>query len=272
MQVCFLGCGDDHGVPRVGCECEVCLSALSPESRNYRTGPSIALRYGPSYAERVVLIDTAPEFRLQATRLGLKQFDALLLTHAHDAHILGLSALVRVQRENRSPLLVHAPAQVLDAVRERFGYLWTDKTYRRVMQFQAIEGPEDLWGLEVCPMRTDHGLGGTSHGYLLSLGNKRLAYVPDMLRDTAEVRRALENLDLLVLGASHYYEGIEMWKRSIMDIMTASELIRTVSPIQAILTHLSHTIDYTEISAEVSARLAPNISLAHDGLIVEVQE
>lgn len=56
-----------------------------------------------------------------------------------------------------------------------------------------------------------------------------------------------------------------------MDIMTASELVRTGSPSQTILTHLSHTIDHKEISAKVST-LAPNISLAHDGLIVEVQE
>ncbi len=268
MHVFFLGCGDDHGVPRVGCECGVCRNVLSPGSRNYRTGPSLALRYGPPYAERVVLIDVAPEFRLQATRLGLHQFDALLLTHAHDVHILGLSALVKVQREIQSPLRVHAPAQVLDDVRERFEYLWTDKTYRRVMQPRAIDESLDLWGLEVRPLRTDHGIGGTAFGYLLAVGGKRLAYVSDMLRATAEARQALANLDLLVLGASHYYEGIEMWKRSIMDIMAALELIREVSPSRAILTHLSHTVDYDEISARLSAR----ISLAYDGLIVEVQE
>jgi phosphoribosyl 1,2-cyclic phosphate phosphodiesterase len=94
MQLMFLGCSDEHGVPRVGCGCQVCQSVLSPGSRNYRTGPSVALRYGPPYAQRVVLIDVAPEFRLQVTNLGLHQFDALLLTHDHDAHILGLSTLV----------------------------------------------------------------------------------------------------------------------------------------------------------------------------------
>jgi phosphoribosyl 1,2-cyclic phosphate phosphodiesterase len=267
MQVLFLGCGDDHGVPRVGCGCEVCRNVLSPGSRNYRTSPSVALRYGPSYAERVVLIDVAPEFRLQATRLGLGQFDALLLTHAHDAHILGLSALAKVQRETQTPLLVHAPAQVLEDTQGRFAYLWMDRVYRRVMQSQALEEAVDLWGLEVQPLRIDHGLGGTAYGYLLRMGEVRLAYVSDMLRATAEARQALAGLDLLVLGASHYYEGIDMWKRSIMDIMAALELIRDVSPVQAILTHLSHTVDYDE----VSARLPPGISLAHDGLVVEVQ-
>jgi phosphoribosyl 1,2-cyclic phosphate phosphodiesterase len=246
----------------------VCRNVLSPGSRNYRTGPSLALRYGHSYAERVVLIDVAPEFRLQATRVGLSQFDALLLTHAHDAHILGLGSLVQAQREARSPLQVHAPAQVLDDVRTRFAYLWTDKAYRRLMLPQTVDGPLDLWGLEVHPLRVDHGVGGTAYGYLLAIGDIRLAYLSDMLQPTSEIRHALASLDLLVLGSSHYYEGIEMWKRSIMDSMAALELIREVSPVRAVLTHLSHTIDYDEISTQ----LPPNVSLAYDGLIVEVQE
>ncbi len=268
MQILFLGCSDEHGVPRLGCRCPVCSSALVPGSRNNRTGPAMALRYGPSYADRVVLIDAAPEFRLQATRLGLDQLDAVLLTHAHDAHILGLSALVTARREAGLPLPVYAPAQVLDNVRERFGHFWTDKTYRRVVQPRPIEEAADLWGLEVKPLRVDHGLGGTAYGYQLSFGSRRLVYISDMLRATAEVRQVLTGADLLVLGTSHYYEGIELWKRSVMDITTALELIREAAPAQAILTHLSHTVDYDV----VSDKLSPGISLAYDGLSVEVQE
>ncbi len=268
MQFLFLGCSDEHGVPRVGCRCPVCCSALSPGSRNSRSGPAVALRYGPAYADRVVLIDAAPEFRLQAARLEIGHLDALLLTHAHDAHILGLSALALAHREAGLPLPVYAPAQVLDNVRERFGHFWTDKAYRRVVQPRPIEGAVDLWGLVVTPLRVDHGLGGTAYGYQFSFGRRRLAYISDMLRATAEIRQALTGLDLLVLGTSHYYEGIEMWKRSVMDITAALELIREAAPAQAILTHLSHTVDYEA----VSARLPPGISLAYDGLIVEVQE
>jgi phosphoribosyl 1,2-cyclic phosphate phosphodiesterase len=268
MRLIFLGCSDEHGVPRVGCPCDVCCSIRSPTNPNYRTGPSVALHYGPSYAERLILIDAAPEFRLQVTRLGLSQFDALLLTHKHDVHILGLGSLIHAQRVTRRSLAVYAPHQVLEDVRERFGYLWTQKGYRRAMQPQAIGEVVDLWGLEARPLRVDHGVGGTAHGYVLTLGERRLAYIPDMLRATAEVRQALTRLDLLVIGAAHYHEDIDLWKRSVMDIMTALELIREVSPAQAILTHLSHTVDYKEITA----KLPPQVRLAHDGLVVEVQE
>lgn len=268
MQLIFLGCSDSKGVPRVGCECDVCRNVLSSGSRNYRTGPSAVLCYGPPYAQRVVLIDAAPEFRLQATGLSLRQFDALLLTHAHDDHILGLSALVNAQRLAERQLPIYAPEHVLDEVRKRFDYIWTDKIYRKVIQPQAIGGSVDLWGLGVRPLRVDHGMGGAAYGYLLTFGNRRLAYVSDMLRPTAETRTALTGLDLLVLGANHYYEGIEMWRRSVMDVTAALELIGEVAPTRAILTHLSHTIDYDQ----VSVKLPQHVSLAYDGLTVEVPE
>lgn len=268
MQLIFLGSSDEQGVPRVGCECEVCRNILSAGSRNYRTGPSVALRYGPPFAERVVLIDAAPEFRLQATKLGLCRFDTLLLTHAHDAHVLGLSALLNCQSETGHALPVYAPSRVLEDARERFSFWWNDKAYRRVLPVQAIDGAVDLWGLWARPLRVDHGIGGTAFGYLLSIDKRRVAYIPGILRATAELQQALTDLDLLVLGTSHYYDSTEMWKRSSMDIMTALELIRAVRPERTILTHLSHTVEYDE----VSARLSPGISLAYDGLVVEIEE
>jgi phosphoribosyl 1,2-cyclic phosphate phosphodiesterase len=268
LQLIFLGCSDGQGVPRIGCKCEVCRNVLSAGSRNYRTGPSVALRYGPSYAERTVLVDAAPELRLQATKLGLGQFDALLLTHAHDAHILGLGALLNSRFEVGQTLPVYAPPPVLDDARERFSYWWNNKTYRRVLHPKPIEEAADLWGLQARPIRVDHGIGGTAFGYLMGVGTQRLAYIPDILRATTEVQQALTGLDLLVLGANHYYDSTEMWKRSSMDIMTALELIREVRPKQAILTHLSHTVEYDE----VSARLPTGISLAYDGYVVEIEE
>jgi phosphoribosyl 1,2-cyclic phosphate phosphodiesterase len=266
MQLIFLGSSDDHGVPRAGCQCEVCENALQAGCRNHRTLPSVAVRYGPSYGERLVLVDVTPEFRLQAASQKLAPIDALLLTHAHEAHFLGLKLLLDAQRDAGQVLPLYAPQQVLDDARERLAWLWNEKSYRRLLQPESLDGSADLWGLQVNPLRLDHGLGGTAFGYILSDGDRRVAYVSDMLRATAEVRQALAGLDLLVLGASHYYEGIETWKRSVMDIIAALELIREVAPARAILTHLSHTVDYDE----VTERLPASTLLAYDGLVVEV--
>jgi phosphoribosyl 1,2-cyclic phosphate phosphodiesterase len=216
----------------------------------------------------VVLVDASPEFRLQAIKLGLSHFDALLLTHSHHARLLGLSALVNGRREAGRPLLVFAPPMVVEDSRERASYLWTEKNYRRTVQLRAIEGSLELQELQVTPIRVDHGTEGVAFGYLMELRGRRLAYIPTMLRVTSEVRQALSGLDLLVLGASHYYDDTEMWKRSVMDVVSASELIHELVPDQAILTYLSHTVEYDG----ASARLAPEIRLAYDGLIVEIPE
>ena len=268
MQLIFLGCSDEQGVPRIGCECDVCRGALSSGSRNYRTGPSVALCYGPSYAKRKLLIDAAPELRLQATKLGLRHFDALLLTHSHDVHVLGLGALLSSRFEAGGALPVYAPSRVLDDVGERFSHWWSHKAHRRIARPEPIEGEVDLWGLRVRPLRVDHGTGGAAFAYLIHTGARRLAYIPDILRATPLIQEALAELDLLVLGASHYYDSTERWKRSSMDIVTALGLIRELRPKQSILTHLSHTVDYDE----VSARLSSGICLAYDGFSVEIEE
>lgn len=266
MQLIFLGSGDDRGVPRVGCQCQVCESARQPGSRNHRTLPSVALRYGPSYGERLILIDVTPEFRVQDASQRLAPIDALLLTHAHEAHLLGLKLLLDARRDAGQALPIYAPPQVLDDTRERLSWLWNEKGTRRTFQPESLEGPADLWGLAVHPLRLDHGLGGTAYGYILSDGERRLAYLSDMLHATAEMRQALVGLDLLVLGASHYYEGIETWKRSVMDVVSALELIREVAPARAILTHLSHTVDYDGVAEQLPA----STLLAYDGLVMEV--
>src|SRR5206468_10470728 len=78
-----LGSGTSMGVPTLGCDCAVCRSA-DPHDR--RTRPSILVEYNG----RVVLIDTTPDFREQAIREHIRRLDAVLYTHTHADHILGI--------------------------------------------------------------------------------------------------------------------------------------------------------------------------------------
>ena len=82
------------GVPTLGCGCAVCTSA-DPHDRRLR--PSALVRWHDcrlrNGQERVVVIDTGPDFREQALRAGLKRVDAVLYTHSHADHILGLDDL-----------------------------------------------------------------------------------------------------------------------------------------------------------------------------------
>ena len=89
----FLGTGTSMGVPTVGCACAVCTSA---DPRDHRLRPSALLRWN-SPADparpRAVVIDTGPDFRQQALAQHLTHVDAVLYTHAHADHILGLDDL-----------------------------------------------------------------------------------------------------------------------------------------------------------------------------------
>jgi phosphoribosyl 1,2-cyclic phosphate phosphodiesterase len=177
-----------------------------------------------------------------------------------------MHTLAEAQRRIDHRIRIYAPGPVLNSVRERFGHLWSDKTYRRIWQPHVIEQEANLWSMQVRPLRINHGIGGTAYGYLLAYNGTRAAYVSDMLRAGPDIQESLQGLDLLVLGASHYYEGIDEWKRSIMDVVGTLELIRSVKPNRAVLTHLSHTIDYDRVATGLPA----NVQLAYDGLTVEV--
>ena len=86
IRVTVLGSGTSSGVPTIGCSCAVCASA---DPRDNRLRPSVLVQYdGHS-----VLIDITPDFRQQALRNGVKRIDAILLTHSHADHILGLDDL-----------------------------------------------------------------------------------------------------------------------------------------------------------------------------------
>ena len=81
-----LGSGTSMGVPTIGCDCAVCRSS---DPRDRRTRPSVLIEYGG----RSVLIDTTPDFREQAIRENIRSLDAVLYTHAHADHILGIDDL-----------------------------------------------------------------------------------------------------------------------------------------------------------------------------------
>src|SRR6185436_17235220 len=92
----FLGTGTSHGVPMIGCECAVCRST---DPHDKRTRPSILIESdgAPGLKTRPtsILVDTSTDLRMQALTHGVTRVDAILFTHSHADHILGLDEVRR---------------------------------------------------------------------------------------------------------------------------------------------------------------------------------
>src|SRR3954447_26318585 len=92
IRVTVLGSGTSHGVPAIGCDCAVCRST---DPRDRRTRPSIVIEVdgpGTPFAESVrsILVDTSSDMRAQALAHRLRRVDAILFTHSHADHVVGL--------------------------------------------------------------------------------------------------------------------------------------------------------------------------------------
>jgi len=148
-----LGSGTSMGVPTIGCDCAVCHSS-DPHDR--RTRPSILLEFGG----KTVLIDTTPDFREQAIREGIRKIDAVVYTHAHADHILGIDDLrpLSYHREGKIPL--YARPEAADFLRKMFSYIF-DADYKfgglARLELKPIDGPFELFGTRIQPVPVMHG-------------------------------------------------------------------------------------------------------------------
>src|SRR5580704_16827530 len=124
----FLGSGTSMGIPTLGCDCAVCASAVSPtgDPRNRRTRPSILITYN----SHNVLIDTGPDFHAQAIRENIRRLDAVLYTHGHADHILGMDDLRPLSFHNSPTLPLYADEPTADTMERVFDYTFRkDRRY-----------------------------------------------------------------------------------------------------------------------------------------------
>ena len=128
MIITFLGTGTSHGIPVIGCDCDCCTSS---DTRNQRFRTSIVVE---SSDGKQVLVDTSPEFRLQAIKYKIKKPKCVLLTHSHADHLHGLDDL-RIfahtftpcssnNPEKIKPLKIFANKNTVKDVKSRFSYVF----------------------------------------------------------------------------------------------------------------------------------------------------
>ncbi len=253
MRITLLGTGTSHGIPVPGCSCPVCLSEKK-ENNRYRC--SLWIRDEKSS----VLIDTAPEFRLQAVRAGISSLDGVLITHDHADHLHGIDDLRSFSWKKSIP--VAAQNTVCRVIKERFPYIFSPPAQKGgglpQLELRSLENKEKIrFGtLEFQPIPVMHGKLPV-YGYRCG----SFAYVTDCSAIPEASLSLLRDLDVLVLGALRFKPH-----RTHFSIPEALEIIKKISPKRAYLTHICHDVEHFRLKDDLPKGIEP----AWDGLEIAV--
>lgn len=252
-SILVLGSGTSVGVPMIGCRCAVCSSG---DPRDKRLRPSVLLLLG----EKRILIDTSPDFRYQALRFGITRLDAILYTHSHADHILGLDDVRPFNFMQRHDIPIYTSAASLETIERTFQYVFdaspSQSSRPRLKPHIFDERPIDVAGISIIPIRIRHGK-GIAHGF--KFGD--CAYLTDHSEIPPESLEKLAGLDVLFLDALRHNPH--------PTHSTVEESLRTVERLQprrAYFTHISHDL----LHAATEARLPANVHMAYDGLEIPI--
>jgi phosphoribosyl 1,2-cyclic phosphate phosphodiesterase len=249
VELTFLGTGTSAGVPMIGCHCEVCSS---PDPRDRRTRPSVLIRYG----ETRVLVDATPELRLQCIVNRVDMIDAVVFTHAHADHIMGLDDVRRFNALGKKPLAVWADGATHAVLERIFGYAFLPpgegpRVYRPELVRRVIDGPFRVGEMEWTPVPLLHG-----DWPVLGFRVGRLAYCTDVSCIPDDSWPLLRDLDVLVLDAlqpkphpTHF------------SVEQAVDAARRIGAAQTLFTHMNHQLAHEATNATLPAEMR----LAFDG-------
>jgi phosphoribosyl 1,2-cyclic phosphate phosphodiesterase len=252
MRVTFLGTGTSTGVPTLACHCRVCDSS---DSHDRRTRPSVMLEFDG----RVVVIDTTPDFRQQAMREGMERLDAVLFTHDHVDHVLGLDDVRVFYFRQQVPIPIFADSRSMESIRRIFTYIFEQKyPYGGLAKLDPhlIDGPFELWGERVVPLPVFHG-----NLPVLGFRIRDFAYITDFSAIPEETLALLAGLDVLVLDALRHKPH-----PTHSTVENSLSLVERLKPRRAFFTHIAHELAHTETNAALPA----HVRLAHDGLKLEL--
>lgn len=255
LRITVLGSGTSMGVPTIGCHCDVCSSN---DPRDNRLRPSILVRYGG----RNVLIDTTPDFRTQALRAKINRLDAILFTHEHADHIMGLDDVRPFNFRQKGSIPIFGSEDTLAAIRHSFHYIFDAQMPESSipkLETHTLDGAAfDLFGLEIRPLRLHHGR-GMVYGYRFGAA----AYLTDHSEIPESSLDQLRNLDVLFLDALRHKP--HPTHSTVERSMAYAELL---NPRRTYFTHICHELPH----ARTENSLPPHIRLAYDGLEIMVGE
>ena len=256
MRVTFLGTGTSTGVPVIGCTCATCRST---DLKDKRRRPSIYIQFeeGPS-----VLVDASPDLRDQALEYRIERVDLILLTHSHADHVLGLDDVRIYNFRQRGAIPCQGDKRTLSDVRRMFAYVFDPGTPKGggipQLNLFPITGPFSFSQRTFIPVPLKHGT-------LPILGYRigAFAYLTDCSEIPESSLAQLDQLDVLVLDALRRRRHSTHF-----SLDEAVEMAVRIGARQTYFTHMTHDL----LHADTCNSLPPDITLAYDGLVVDVDD
>lgn len=237
----------------IGCDCATCRSE-DPRDRRWR--PSIYIQTDDG---RAILVDAGPDLRAQALAYRVVRVDAIIFTHGHADHILGLDDVRRFNSIQKTRLACYGDAATIGDIRRLFAYIFDAATPRGgglpLLDLFTVAGPFCIGCAEIVPVPILHGARP-----VLGLRLGRFAYLTDCSAIPDPSWRLLDGLDVLVLDALR-----ERPHPTHFHLDAAVEAARRIGARRTYFTHMAHDLRH----APTCARLPQGMELAYDGLRVE---
>ena len=261
LTVTLLGTGTSTGVPIIGCDCRTCTSD-DPRDDRMRTSAHVVAHTDAGDVH--LQVDTGPDFRRQALRFGVRTVDALLVTHEHFDHVVGLDDLRPFFFRDASPIPVYAQPSTAEALRQMFRYVF-DRTYPGASRldlhpvtgaFAVASRADGRARVAVTPVPAEHG-----SFPVLGFRIGAFAYLTDVNAIPASSLALLDGVDTLVLDGLRRDEHPTHF-----TFDQATDVARRVGARDTVFVHMTHSV----LHAEDDATLPAGVRLGYDGLVLPV--
>ncbi len=252
VSITFLGTGTSTGVPVIGCNCPVCTSA---DKRDIRLRTAAAIKVN----DKILIIDTGPDFRQQMLTAKIQYIDAVLLTHSHRDHIAGLDDIRALNYVHNKVIDFYGNSQTIEEVKSCFPYLsgqhffGSPQVELKVFKNEAFE----IHGIPIIPIKVMHN-NMEVYGFRIY----DLTYITDANKIEESEIEKIRGSKLIVLNALRKSRHI-----SHFSLQEAVDIIENLKPEQAFLTHTSHFIG---LHSEIDKIIPSYIKMAWDGLTVTI--